>query len=197
MLYKKKKKKHHSSLLWRSWVNNDLLGLPLRNFSTTSHFEASYHLSKQSQRVRAWSHKMHQDRQGLTGRVVAQLEGTWGLWLVPSSVWASSAHKLNYVLGCFRSWEGKSLSPLLGTGEAVPRIGVSRYGPPFPVQEEVVETGKEGPWKPLKCCSSLRTESSKGLRVWLDLEPSEFWPLYNTPPERANSSPVLSSPGVT
>lgn len=44
----------------------------------------------------------------------------------------------------------------------------------LPVQEEIVETGKEGPWKHLKCCSSLRTEHSKGLRVWLDFEPFEF-----------------------
>lgn len=99
--------------------------------------------------------------------------------------------------------QGKSLSPILGTGEAACRIGMSSYAPlptqlcspSHPVQEEIVEPGKEGPWKCLKCSSSLRTECLKGLRVWLDLETFEFWLLYNIPPKPANSSPDLSSLG--
>lgn len=49
--------------------------------------------------------------------------------------------------------QGKSLSPLPGTGEAAPGIGVSSYGPSLPVQEEIVETGKEGPWKHLNAAA--------------------------------------------
>lgn len=49
---------------------------------------------------------MHQDRVGLTGRVVAQLEGPWGLWLNMSQQCSLIAHELNYVLALLQELRG-------------------------------------------------------------------------------------------